>query len=270
MSVLSRVKPIVESVPPIARLFRWVRDWVVFVSSRPRPTGLGFELAGPAGMNTGEFERDIVGTMSRQLESVDCFVDVGANVGYYTCLARSLGRQVIAVEPLPANLRYLRRNLEANGWSDVLVVPSALAARDGEAVLHGAATGASLIEGWGGASQLMRANVRLATLDGLLGPRLGRDNLLIKIDVEGAEVEVLDGAMKTMLATPAPVWVVEIGVGELHPRGMNRFSLTMGKFFDAGYKAFTAGVERREITREDVEAGRRYVDGNGNYLFIKR
>lgn len=270
MSLLAALRPIVELLPPVANAYRWTRDWLSFSAARPRPTGLGFSLAGPAEMTEGRFEPDIVALVAQLLGDADRFVDVGSNVGYYACLARSRGVPVIAVEPLATNLRLLRLNLAENGWDDVVVVPSALGAAPGVATLHGGSTGASLIEGWAGASHLMRQPVEVTTLDGLLGSSLGRDRLLIKIDVEGGEEAVLAGARAALLARPAPAWIVEIGRGELHPGGQDRFVETVGMFLDAGYLAWTAGPERRRVSREDLRSGKRYTDGNGNYLFIAR
>ena len=62
--------------------------------------------------------------------------DVGAHVGFYTVLSSSLAGpagRVVAFEPLPANLRYLRRHLALNGCANVTVVPICVGDREGTA-----------------------------------------------------------------------------------------------------------------------------------------
>ena len=89
--------------------------------------------------------------MRQHLSQSDVFIDVGANIGFYSCLARSLGKQVIAIEPLLKNLNHLYSNLIDNTWKDVEVFPVGLSDHPGLAVLYGASsTGASLISNWVG------------------------------------------------------------------------------------------------------------------------
>jgi FkbM family methyltransferase len=114
------------------------------------------------------------------------FVDVGANVGGYSVRAAAAGMKVHAFEPNPDNTRALRRNAEINGLS-IDVVECALGASDTTASLipNGAV---SRITEEGGIDVAMRAldGFELATVD------------LMKVDVEGYELEVLRGATQTL------------------------------------------------------------------------
>jgi len=58
--------------------------------------------------------------------------DIGANVGFYTLLAASRAKRVIAVEPLAENVAYLKRHLDLNGVCNVEVWPAAVADKEGE------------------------------------------------------------------------------------------------------------------------------------------
>lgn len=66
------------------------------------------------------------------------FLDVGANVGYYTALAmRTLQTEgaIVAMEPDPDSFSYLRKTVSANGPAKVTCVPKAAAAQSGQATL---------------------------------------------------------------------------------------------------------------------------------------
>lgn len=119
----------------------------------------------------------------------DLFVDVGANIGIYTIFALDLGAQVIAVEPTP-NADYLRDNLALNGCT-AEVVQKALSDAPGrvrmtqglDSLNHLLMTGSDGVE------------VECTTLDLVLGDRVADG---VKIDVEGAERLVLQGATRCL------------------------------------------------------------------------
>ena len=260
---------------------RILTDWLVtrFISRRKIvSTPLGFRLAvrGFAAcreMAKGEFEPDEIKLAAELLKAADAFVDVGANVGLYTCLARSMGRPVVAIEPQRANLECLYASLSANGWAEnVEVFPVALSSRAGLMTLYGASgPSASLLGGWDGYSRRYAQTVPTALLDTLLGNRFSGRRLLIKIDVEGAEYEVLQGASQILRAEPKPVWLVEVFFNECHPSGMNpHFAAVFETFWQNGYEAHFADARRTPVSPGDVkrwvETGRKdyYVY---NYVF---
>jgi FkbM family methyltransferase len=53
----------------------------------------------------------------------DVFIDRGANIGLYTCLAQSLGKRTVSFEPQPINLEFLFTNLTNNGWHHAEIIP---------------------------------------------------------------------------------------------------------------------------------------------------
>jgi len=237
----------------------------------PRQTPFGFRFLGPEAMQSGTFEAEETLLLRDLIGGTDTFVDVGANMGFYTCLARSLGRRVLAVEPLPRNLQFLYANLQANGWDDVEVFPLGLSDRAGQAVLHGSGTSASLVENWAGPSNKRRV-VPLSTLDILLEGRFPGAKLVIKIDVEGVEYDVLLGARQTLERTPSPVWFVETGLGGWSPAGhANRFGDVFTLFRELGYEARVAGPGGRIVTAGDVASwlSRHDTDGISNFVFVK-
>lgn len=127
-------------------------------------------------------------------------LDVGAHLGYFSLLAARRGARVIALEPNPHSLPFLRANLRANGVEDrVTVVAKALAGAPGRRVffLSPAGDTSSLHRQVGTVGE---AEVEVTTADGVVD---GRRLDAIKIDVEGAELEALAG-MEQAIADASP------------------------------------------------------------------
>lgn len=260
---------LVRAAPTLARVAATARDERRFAQSKPLPSSLGFTLRGSAHQASGEFEPVEVDYISTQLITADVLVDVGANYGLYTCLAGRRGLPVIAIEPLPANLRLLYQNIEDNGLRDVQVHPVALGNQSGLVTLFGSGTGASLIEGWAGATQ--RTVVPVHTLDAILtGAGVLDKRLVVKMDVEGSELGVLAGAERALAANAT--WMLEVNFEHHHPSGRNPdFAAIFQRFWEAGYTA-TALEGGRTITPDDVTRwlGNDHRDfGGHNYGFAR-
>ncbi|MEW5802916.1 MAG: FkbM family methyltransferase [bacterium] len=272
-NLLTRLKPYVEQYPTLAFTYRTLRNAWAFQKQQPQVTPYGIKLMGNRAMQTGTFETEEVALIKHLLADADVFVDVGANIGFYTCMARSLGKYTLAIEPLPQNLDYLYANLDANGWHDVEVYPVGLAYQPGLAMLYGDGTAASLVSGWASASPLLRRMIPLSTLDIVCCERFCGRRLCIKVDVEGAEYNLLQGAANTLAMSPAPVWIIEIGLTEHHPEGIHpHYVETFEIFWRSGYRAWTANLKRRAVSFEDVEQWaqlKRCESGTINYLFEK-
>jgi FkbM family methyltransferase len=140
-------------------------------------------------------------------------LDVGANVGAYTLLfAQWVGPagRVTAFEPAPASIAGLRRQLELNGLTGrVEVVQAAVAGTVGMASFEcDGASGANALAT--GVSHTRTITVSTTTIDEFCTAR-GLHPDVIKIDVEGAELDVLRGARRTLQAPSIEVFV------EFHP-----------------------------------------------------
>ncbi len=165
-------------------------------------------------------------------------LDVGAHVGYYTLLASELAGvtgQVVAFEPDPDNVRFLERHVRLNRCVNVTVERAAVAASDGEASFErGSGTGTGHL---GAAGDL---TVRTLALDAYVR-RHGLRPDVVKIDVEGAEAEVLAGA-ESMLRTVRPTLFLST-----HGREPNR---TCRLFLDRlGYD--TVGIDDDSVAAAD-------------------
>jgi FkbM family methyltransferase len=180
----------------------------------------------PAMLDRAPTER---ATFIREAKFADVCVDVGANVGLYTCLAASLSKPTIAIEPLPENLAVLYRNLALNSFKHVEVLPVGLSDQAGISEICGYGDMASFVPGWSAGSASRHQLVPTSTLDILLAGRFQGKRLFIKVDVEGFEEVLLAGAVATLARTPKPVWLVEI----LPTSGLRSFE-TFCRF---GYKS---------------------------------
>lgn len=129
-------------------------------------------------------------------ELADICIDVGANVGFYSLrLSRKCSGPILSIEPDPRNHRYLSKNVELNSASNVRIIQACVSNFVGEITLY-----RSKIHP--GRNSISMDNVRknhdsirvdVDTLDNLAP--VDRDKtVLIKIDVEGAEPQVLAGA----------------------------------------------------------------------------
>ena len=88
---------------------------------------------------TGRYEEGVVALVNRLLRPGDCFIDVGANIGYLTLAgARAVGPtgSVIAFEPLPAARAWLERNVALNDGLRVSIRGEAVCDRTATAVLN--------------------------------------------------------------------------------------------------------------------------------------
>jgi FkbM family methyltransferase len=224
-------------------------------------------------MLDGVFEPEETASLLRYLPQTNVFVDVGANVGYYTCLALKHGKHVIAVEPQSQNLHCLYASLEANNWTDrAEVFPVGLGTQPGVSILYGASgASASLVRNWAKYDPRYRQTIPLSTLDIVLADRFPNRGVFIKIDVEGYEYQVLQGSSRSLDRVPRPIWLVEIFFDEYHPSGMNpSFRDTFEWFWKYGYEVRTANSEFTLVRPTDVEHWCRIGrcdSGTINYIF---
>jgi FkbM family methyltransferase len=121
----------------------------------------------------------------------DLFIDVGANIGAYSVWAAEIGAEVIAIEPDADARTRLEANIALNGYS-VAVVGAALADRTGSMrFTNGLGTLNRLVTSKSCEPERAARKVRVDTLDNVIGDRCAAG---VKIDVEGAERLVLEGA----------------------------------------------------------------------------
>lgn len=252
---LSRYRRTIDTYAPfLGQQYRLLRD--ATIRRHPIPTKHGFVLAGDPSMARDDWETTEIEAFLELIESHDAVVDIGANIGFYSCLAASRGKHAIAFEPSPRNLSFLYRNLSDNQFSDVEVFPLGLAGKSGLGRMRGYGDMSSFVPGWAQAHDAKFRLVPLTTLDTHIAGRFANKKLLIKMDVEGFEMEVLAGATKTLSMIPKPTWLIEILLrnGAI-PGGISRtFSETFDVFWAHGYRCRKLDAGRTSVTQPDVSS----------------
>ncbi len=150
--------------------------------------------------------------MEELLRPGDTFLDVGANVGFFSIvlpLAKP-GIRVIAFEPNPKNFQMLKKNALVNNLTQVTCEPLALSDADGTAPLYlsDSDMSASLRKGFELHAHKPVA-VNTVRLDSYLATHKVTGPLLIKVDVEGHEEAFFRGAQET-LAARKPDVIMEV------------------------------------------------------------
>jgi FkbM family methyltransferase len=190
----------------------------------------------------GIHEPEVVESIVSSLKEGMTFLDVGTNVGYYTLLgARCVGTsgKVVALEPDPEVLAVLRRNIETNMLENVQVVHGAASGTCGRAKL-GRARSSSYSTGLYCEDAATWIEVPRYSLDAVVSElEIGAIDL-VKLDVEGAELEVIEG-MSTILRVNRPMVIMEL---HGHPDGV--------KAHPAIQKLKHAGYNVRHISRNHV------------------
>lgn len=161
------------------------------------------------------YEPDVQGAVAYFLRPGNTFIDCGANVGYFSILASDLvgpSGNVVSIEANPATRDLLAANLALNGRSPP--IHCALAAAAGEVDIFVSDRGdvySSLRTGGLVRGESVRSHkVRARTLDDVVG-ELGLNQVdLVKVDIEGGELDVLRSARQIMQQF-RPTWIVEYG-----------------------------------------------------------
>lgn len=185
------------------------------------------------------------------------FVDVGANAGTYTLLASGVvGCHSVALEPVPEAFARLQANLSLNGLHGVEAVNVAAGERAGRVIFTAKedTTNHALAPD---EESNATVPVEVRTLDEVLA---GRAVELLKIDVEGFELPVLQGAPETISRTNCVLL-------ELNGSGA-RYGWHDGAvaeiLFDAGFSAYRYRPFERRLERTGRELRR-----EGNTLFVR-
>jgi FkbM family methyltransferase len=226
----------------------------------------------------GMWDPNVDAFLRARLRPGDIFIDVGANIGYFTLLgAKLVGSQgqVVAVEASTSIVEHLKTNIKRNHFEDrIRVVHAAASDREGTVGLYAGHEGnigsASIVRLEGKLSEQVRA----APLEKLLTGREIEFVRVIKIDVEGAESLVFDG-MKPFLSRLRPDAEIvmeitpELGgadgiLGVLAREGWNAYALkpqdSIENYFLPLKPAYAVRISGTVMRRTDVMFSRAEAD----------
>jgi FkbM family methyltransferase len=214
-------KPWREKVITARHHFKWL--WFQLIPSIPLPIRLpygGWWLAERDLCSelifAGNYEKAEWHFVEHFLKKGITVVDIGAHHGFYTILAaKKVGPSgcVIAFEPSPRERLKLSSHLKLNRCKNVKVEPFALASQDGEAIFF-------LVQGSSTRCNSLRRPAISESMEGIMVNTMTLDNYLkkeeifrvdfVKMDVEGAELDVLKGASELLSRNPRPVIMAEV------------------------------------------------------------
>ena len=173
----------------------------------------------------GHYEREVESVLSELITKETTFIDAGANVGYFTVLSSRLAKEVYAFEPAPAVFERLSRNVDLNGLGNVHAFQLALSKERGKLRLFES----KVSPGHDSAVKRFEHDrsilVDAVSLDEAVDPSV-RD-VVMKVDVEGSEMDVLLGALGLIRSGKVSAIVLEWARG-LYPNVANlreRFAL---------------------------------------------
>lgn len=186
----------------------------------------GLRLAVPArfpsarSLASGVYEPEVTQLLQETLKEGMGFVDLGANIGYYTVIgSRLVGElgHVYAFEPDPRNYAYLQRNISTSALPNVVAVEKAATDRTGLSAFVRDQAGA---EGWLGTGKrgADQITVQTTTLDDFFSTARWPDLHVVKMDIEGAEKAALDG-MRELVRRNCLTLIVELNRGALERAG---------------------------------------------------
>lgn len=200
------------------------------------------------------FELDVFRAVA--VEAGGAILDVGGNIGLYAVIAgkASPKSKVASFEPVAENIKYLQKNVELNKLGNVEVVHSAVGAQSGEldiflsetSIGHHSAAGQKRA---GGKS----VKVPMVSIDNYIKEKKLKPGL-IKVDVEGYDFYVFEGAKKTM-EEHQPTIFAEYGPDMMLKNGYDP-EIFLDMLFKYSQKAYLIDEEAhtlRRIVRKELE-----------------
>lgn len=210
-------------------------------------------------LRCGYYESEVLEALRPWFRPGAVFWDVGANFGLHAITAGVLepGMTVIAFEPNPAEARRINEHAAIND-ARVTVAALALGGQDGERDFHVARgnTGMSTLYRWDRADYEQTLAVAVRRADALVAAGQYPAPSVMKIDVEGAEPEVI-GGLGSLLGSPA----LQAVVFEAEPglETLNTPHALVSPLRDAGFSSLRC-LARREPTHHALE---NYVASRG-------
>ena len=150
-------------------------------------------------LNPYYHEYDVVSFAFSVLKKGDVFIDVGAHGGLYTLLGGMIvgsRGKVIAIEPNPDNLKFLRQNVKLNKLNNVVIIPMAASNEESKINLYYQLKSTALTSAIKKAETNKIVEVETITIDEIA--ETYNSIKLLKVDTEGYDLNVLKGTYNTL------------------------------------------------------------------------
>jgi len=196
---------------------------------------------------TGIHEKYVTKLFKRIVREGMTVVDLGAHIGYYTLLAAKLvgkNGKVFAFEPAPTNYSLLVKNIEANGYNNVIPVNKAVSNKIGTSKLFLAPDNTSGHKLWNSYNSRESIDIEVTTLDEFFGNYDTKIDI-IKMDIEGGEMAALQG-MDNIIRRNSDLKIIT----EFWPKGIEGMGFSPTDFLN---KLIEYGFKLYHINKQGVE-----------------
>jgi len=193
---------------------------------------------GSTQMIRGTYERETVEAFRKILKPGMTVVDVGAHVGFFTLLAARLvgrGGMVYAFEPNPQVFELLTRNIQENGYQDIVrAIPKAVSNRRDKRRLFVSKFDSGMSSFYPSlcaTEDSLEVEVETVSLDGFIAEQGWPKIDLVKLDVEGSEVECIEGMRHVIQQNQEIKLIVEFSpesISRSYGSPENLFEMLMG------------------------------------------
>lgn len=216
----------------------------------------------------GIFEETIVSAITSNLKNGMTFIDIGANIGLHTIVAASkVGNKgkVIAIEPQQSCIKLLKENVALNKLNNVTVIDHALGSTKTEGKIfhvNDNNDAQATLRATCAADQSKYETIQIRTLDSLM-QELGINHAdVVKVDIEGSEVQMLKGGESFFNKTKPEIIIMEC-IDEHLCRFGNSSTEILSWFKNKGYKAYFL-ARGRWIAYDSTEMR------NGDIMFTRK
>jgi FkbM family methyltransferase len=193
---------------------------------------------------TNEFENDEILFLNRFLKSGDQFIDIGANSGLFTIIAAKKVEkegQVFAFEPTDTTFKKLCENIELNKFPNIIAHQLAISSKNENLVFYSLSEG---FDAWNSlAKPIINKKYKILNVNAVQIDRLDEINVdfnnsaLIKIDIEGWELNALKGGKDLLQKQNAPTLMIEFA--DEHARNTGTSCKELYKYLESlGYKLY--------------------------------
>jgi FkbM family methyltransferase len=226
----------------------------------------------------GSYEESETETCKKFIKPGMTVIDIGANIGYFSCLFARLvgsGGKVISFEPEPDNFKWLNKNIQENHYSCIEANNLALADKEGSLDLYvgevSQTTSSFIEDNIVYENHVDKVPVKTAKLDDFLEQQAVDSVDFIKIDVQGFEETVFRGAQKTLSSAHISM-IMEFWPYGLKKAGTNVDQLlsTLEGFNFSIYKLDEKNADLHKTSREEIMSSIDYDDRHYLNLFLTK